>query len=354
MKSKLIISKNLSQKVNYLHSVHGKVEWSGALLFSVEEGDITNPSKLILKAQDLYLMDVGSSAYTEYEMGTEITKLYAKFPQADQFICAEKGIFPWKVGQIHTHHNMGAFFSPTDEKELRTNAPNHSYYLSLIVDWKCEYKARIGIYGSVEEEKTYTWKDGSGNDVKVPTKSKSEKVFEIECDIEFEGVDDIAERLKEIKSIKKSKRKNTVRELSELTFNRTPLKSPREFDHQGNDISPNQQELVPKGEYVSKAKVEEYLLNLVVCGSQRKYLTLEEAFIDLENLIGTAEYEMWESMLFDNADNVFNDSFDSTFLELSDIAEKCFEVLSDYYMFNSAHTVTGVMEAYCESYFYGG
>lgn len=37
---------------------------------------------------------------------------------------------------IHSHHNMTCFFSGTDMSELHDNAPNHNYYLSLIVNYK--------------------------------------------------------------------------------------------------------------------------------------------------------------------------------------------------------------------------
>jgi hypothetical protein len=143
----------------------GKKEWSGVLIFSIEEGSIETPSSLVLKARDVYLMDVGSSAYTEYEFGQEAMKIYQQIPETDPFAAQDKGVLPWKFGTIHTHHHMGAFFSPTDMADLRTNSPCHTFYLSLIVDWKCEYKAKIGINATIDEVKKVTWKDGTGNDV---------------------------------------------------------------------------------------------------------------------------------------------------------------------------------------------
>lgn len=39
-----------------------------------------------------------------------------------------------RIGHIHSHNTMGVFFSGTDWGELEDNAPNHNYYLSLIVN----------------------------------------------------------------------------------------------------------------------------------------------------------------------------------------------------------------------------
>jgi hypothetical protein len=81
-------------------------------------------------------MDVGTSTYTEYSMD-----------EADDY--ADPKVIKLmtdgnKMGHCHTHHSMKTFFSGTDTDELHENAPNHNYYLSLIVnfedieDWKCK------------------------------------------------------------------------------------------------------------------------------------------------------------------------------------------------------------------------
>jgi len=44
---------------------------------------------------------------------------------------------------IHTHHNMETFFSGTDMGELHDSAPSYNYFLSLIVNYKNEYIAKI-------------------------------------------------------------------------------------------------------------------------------------------------------------------------------------------------------------------
>lgn len=95
----LMLSKELVQKIHYLHHVVQKgIEWSGTLLFKEPEGDVSNPSTWVISAEDLILMDIGTSGYTEYDISTE-------HPNSDAIMDAMVDDF--KLGHIHTHHNMG-------------------------------------------------------------------------------------------------------------------------------------------------------------------------------------------------------------------------------------------------------
>lgn len=79
---KLIISKELSAEINYLH-YRFKKEWSGILYYSVVSGNIQDPDTLVLKAERVLLMDLGSEAFTEYEGGTEILDFYEDHPECE-------------------------------------------------------------------------------------------------------------------------------------------------------------------------------------------------------------------------------------------------------------------------------
>lgn len=135
-KGAILITQDLKDKIDYLHTVVGKTEWSGILSYKKQEGDFNKPEDLIFLAEDIIPMDVGTSTYTEYSMEDEDE--YAD-PKIVQLMTNGN-----KMGHIHTHHDMDTFFSGTDTDELHENAPNHNYYLSLIVnfedieDWKCK------------------------------------------------------------------------------------------------------------------------------------------------------------------------------------------------------------------------
>lgn len=146
----LILSENLIKTIHYMHHVVNKgIEWSGTLLFKEPEGDITDPSNWVISAENLILMDVGTSGYTEYDISSS-------HPNVDLIMDAM--VNDYKIGHIHTHHNMTCFFSGVDTQELHDNAPNHNYYLSLIVNYEGyeKWTAKVAAVGSIKRSGTIT------------------------------------------------------------------------------------------------------------------------------------------------------------------------------------------------------
>lgn len=193
---KLIISKELSAEINYLHYKFKK-EWSGILFYSIVSGNIKEPSTLVLKAERVLLMDLGSEAYTEYEGGTDVLDFYEKYPDCENM----------RRGHIHTHHSMSIFFSGTDSSELHGNSDKYDYYLSLIVGFNMEYKAKIAISGNHKFEKSYKGGFKSG-DIEIVLKSEEENteketILSMDCTIEIEASEEFKRRYSEIEEDKK-------------------------------------------------------------------------------------------------------------------------------------------------------
>lgn len=193
-KSKLIISKEVLSQIAYLHNKIGDIEWSGLLFYKIISGDISEPATFVMKAERIYLMNIGSAAYTEFSPDESIVDFYEKYPES----------LTMKWGMIHTHHNMKTFFSGTDMDELRSNSGAHNFYLSLIVNYLDggDYCAKIGIEAEAESKSKYKFTKGvsfKGMD----DKEVSEKVlFTINCDIEYEISDFDIERYATIKKAK--------------------------------------------------------------------------------------------------------------------------------------------------------
>jgi len=79
-------------------------------------------------------MGIGTHSYTESENHSDdIINMVDRVP----------AYMENRYGLIHTHHTMDTFFSGTDIQELHDNAANYSYYLSLIVNIKEKYSAKI-------------------------------------------------------------------------------------------------------------------------------------------------------------------------------------------------------------------
>lgn len=188
-KPTIIISKDLSAKIAYLHNKYPGKEWSGPLIYQVISGDIRNPRDLKIKCLDIHILDVGSSTYTSSEVNKNpefLAEMWDKHPNL-----GEEGV---KMGYCHTHHNMAAYFSGTDQDELHTNVVNYPYYLSLIVNHACKPVAKIAISGikkfSVTENHIEYKSDPENSEferinLQLPAVNKP-VVLEIECQIEFE------------------------------------------------------------------------------------------------------------------------------------------------------------------------
>jgi len=181
-KGKLFLSEKLMEQINLLHNYAGDIEWSGPVLYSINKGDIHNPKSFEIEAHAMYPMDIGTSGYTEYDFKPEETfDMHDYYPQ----ILTDG----WDMGHMHTHHNMKAYFSGTDEQELRDNTPNHAYYLSLIVNHKGEYVARLCVMAKREVKGTsgIKYKNINGKDKTSATEIKyiQEIVYAIDLEVSY-------------------------------------------------------------------------------------------------------------------------------------------------------------------------
>lgn len=136
----LILPMDIINQIMYLHSTVGKTEWSGILLYDVIKGNISDPKNFVLKAKHIFLMDIGNTAYTEYETDGDIVDIYDNI----------EGAMNMKLGHVHSHHDMSAFFSGTDTSELMENVDKHNYYLSLIVNFEGKYVAKVAFLSEIK------------------------------------------------------------------------------------------------------------------------------------------------------------------------------------------------------------
>lgn len=138
-----------------------------------------------IKCEDFFPMDIGTSGFTGYE--TDAAVIQHMMDRQEELM---KGL---KLGHIHSHHNMNVYFSGTDQSELHDNAPNHNYYLSLIVNNKLETCAKLAILKDISNFNHTT---------KV--------LYIIDCNIIIEDFGEVsnsfADRLKEV-SVKHHARK---------------------------------------------------------------------------------------------------------------------------------------------------
>lgn len=142
-----------------------KVEWSGILFYSIE-GSIKDPKNLVVHLQDILPMQKGTATYTEYELDDSVVE----YMMDNETM--EKG---WKMGHIHSHNTMNVYFSGTDWSELEDNAPNHNFYVSLIVNNFMDFCAKVCF---IAETKTADLTARDENGIKYTYQAKEPTVEE--------------------------------------------------------------------------------------------------------------------------------------------------------------------------------
>ena len=199
---KIVIPAEVEKKIRFLCKNIWDVEWSGILFYKVE-GAFEDKS-LTIRCVDLFQMDIGTSAYTEFNVSPDMATYMVDHPEL-----LEEGIYQ---GLIHSHNNMATFFSGTDTATLSAEGNDMAHFVSLIVNNAGKYTAGITrkykCVQTVSEKYTYpTWNEEVREGVET-FNIEEEKLEWFNLDIVFEDATDnfeteMMERLKEIKESKK-------------------------------------------------------------------------------------------------------------------------------------------------------
>lgn len=165
----MVVTEKVENKIRYICQQLPTVEWSGVLFYTTQGSFKDNNLKVI--CQDIYLMDVGSAAYTEFNMSPEVISYMTENPE----------LLDYQSGLIHSHNQMATFFSGTDVATLKEEGTDRNHFVSLIVNNEGTYTAaitrKISITRNVDEEIQYD----SFNGEKVTENSSY-----VEEDSEFE------------------------------------------------------------------------------------------------------------------------------------------------------------------------
>ena len=132
----ILIPNKIISKITLAHKLISNVEWNGVILYRTVDNvpiDITKPNHFIV--EDLVIVNIGTSGAFDY-VADESMNLVNSSPY----------ILDCLQGLVHTHHNMGAFFSGTDMDEIAKSV-DMNVYLSLVVDFKGAYVAKLLLVG---------------------------------------------------------------------------------------------------------------------------------------------------------------------------------------------------------------
>lgn len=191
---KIIITNKLKKQINYYHKENPGKEWSGTLFYKHTGGKIEDLKDLEFTATDIYLMDMGSEAYTSFKNDGEIVKAFNAIGDNE---------LESLTGFAHSHHNMAAYFSPTDIKELEDNAEAYFFFISLVVNTADKYVCKIVFPTITKSMSEHIIRDASGEIKTIKKVSNNKELLSGDLSIEFESTDIVEEwvinRTKEVK-----------------------------------------------------------------------------------------------------------------------------------------------------------
>ena len=199
---KLIIPAEVERKIRFVCQKVWSTEWSGTLFFT-HEGSFENDD-LVIRCVDIYIMDIGTQAYTEFDMN----------PDVIAYMTEHSELLDCQMGLIHSHNNMSTFFSGTDTATLKEEGRDRNNFVSLIVNNAGSYTAAITRRIKSKQVKESVSYEFFGDGEKQGTKEYVSDADEIEwfyLKIEKEGENysfpDMAARLEGIKQAKAEKAK---------------------------------------------------------------------------------------------------------------------------------------------------
>lgn len=230
---KLIIPDLVQRKIREWCYHFPTKEWSGTLFYTVE-GSFEDNS-LIITCKDIYVSDIGSATYTEFEHNADIVAYQAMNDLLDCY-----------TGLIHSHNQMATFFSGTDRNTLIEEGMDMPHFLSLIVNNAGIYTAKITRRVSLQTSKiTYPTFGGESKSEEVEsTVNEYIEAFPLEIDIQEDTSikDEVTQRIKEIEAEKTAVRRTNfssyTKEEDTFSDGEDGVFSTRKFPLQRTPIQP--------------------------------------------------------------------------------------------------------------------
>lgn len=198
---KLIIPEEVENKIRFICQQIWEDEWSGTLFYK-PEGNFEDGT-LTIRCVDIYVMDIGTAAYTEFDMSPDVISYMAENIE----------LLDCQMGLIHSHNNMSTFFSGTDTGTLKEEGIDRNHFVSLIVNNAGSYTAaitrRVKSTKTIMDNFSYpTFEDEVINSDKTETIEEEElEWYYLNIEFERSGTfyTPFMERLDEIKRLKEEK-----------------------------------------------------------------------------------------------------------------------------------------------------
>lgn len=278
----MILPVLFQDKVKFLCDKINKVEWSGILFYDIIKAeDLFKPKDIVLKAKDIYLMDKGTSGSTSYEF-TDFMDCFDKQPELERK----------KIGHIHSHNSMNAYFSPVDDQELHNNVAAHNQYLSLIVN--NDLKAVASWVFLVDQEYNQSFPKPNGKRGTVI--GKQQIMIRIDLDIKYEI------QKVELPDFFQDRVDKVIKDAKPVV-NKYNWQTDYGFSNYRSDVmcSNTRQRSLPINNKNLNPTIYNYLIDVINQGSIKETQTLFEALESLEKKCSNNKQRKQEAKLVGNA-----------------------------------------------------
>lgn len=308
-KGRIILPINVINQIMYLNAYIGKTEWSGILIYDVVSGHPSKPLEFVLKAKHIFLMDIGSGTFTQYETDGDIVDIYDNI----------EGAMDMKIGHVHSHHDMGAFFSGTDNDELMENVDKHNYYVSLIVNFSGNYVAKVAFLSEVKTltQMHYTNDHGELQLSEEESVTKTMVVTNMNISLEYNEeffynrITQVEEKIKLAKEAAKHKDKEK--------FGRSSKQQPFRYSEYGFERDEVQRIYGAMGSQITKhnpkklstADVEHLTRNIIAVDTNLDETRTTYTVLHVIADSSEAQIVFYKEFLGSNIENIINSFFDS-------------------------------------------
>lgn len=331
---KLIIPNEVEKKIRFTCQQIWDFEWSGVLFFNYS-GSFEN-NDLVITCVDFYVMDIGNTTYTEFDMS----------PNVISYMAEHHELLNCQIGLIHSHDNMPTFFSGTDVNTLKEEGADRNNFVSLIVNNAGNYTAAITRkISSVKTNSTINYEFfGEGNRIETVVEDNNDDIqieyfyLNIVKDTEKYNFTELDCRIKELKAIKESSKENKINFTSNTLVSDTSSKQIEipttdnnlfeysEFDFDNKDI-----------DLVNKDLLKSLLLQLLsgsillldsnidinkLANSMQNLYT--KRFGDMEDSVNESTFDTWAQMYIDFIVSSITDQ------QLFDLGYSNYDIMSLY------------------------
>lgn len=268
---------------------------------------------LAITCEDIYPMDLGTSGWTEFKMSEDVAAYMAENIE----------LFDCETGLVHSHHTLGAFFSNQDNLMLQQEGDDTNCFVSLVVDTRGQYVARITRKVQTKSEVTvkklgtsYEFfgegtKEITHEDAQT-TKTIDKEIIEyFDLDVERHEVnndlDYLDARFEEIERKKSSNRFSATTSLSEWVYG-TKGAQPKEQnlfgdnDYATKELTPADEQRIAEAamEWQPDAKaIHKAVVQMVTCS-----LILNPDKIDFKQWVKKHMVNMYKSIFGNNCEEL--------------------------------------------------